>query len=145
VIVLDTTVLVYALGRDHPLREPCRQLVVSVGQGQVRATTSVETIQEFCQVRSRRNTPAQAAADARDHALLLRPLLLPEEIDLVAGLSAFGTNGGRLGSFDAVLGASAARRGLPLASADRGFDLVPGLIRLDPASPSFLEDCLAHG
>lgn len=30
-IVLDTTVLVYATGTEHPLREPCRRLVDRAG------------------------------------------------------------------------------------------------------------------
>jgi predicted nucleic acid-binding protein len=34
-IVLDTTVLVYAKGQDHPLREPCRALVEAIAAGNV--------------------------------------------------------------------------------------------------------------
>jgi hypothetical protein len=33
VIVLDTTVLVYAVGTDHPLREPCQHLIRAVAGG----------------------------------------------------------------------------------------------------------------
>ena len=111
----------------------------------MRATTTVEVIQEFCHVRARRTGPAEAAARAKDHLDLLRPLIRPEEDDLVAGLEAFAASAGRPGAFDAVLGATARRRQLPVASADRGFGVVPGLIWMSPASPSFLEDCLAYG
>ena len=53
-IVLDTTVLVYATGSDHPLREPGRRLVDAVANGVLTARTTVEVIQEFMPVRARR-------------------------------------------------------------------------------------------
>ena len=53
-IVLDTTVLVYATGSDHPLREPCRRLVDAVANGVLTARTTVELIQELMHVRARR-------------------------------------------------------------------------------------------
>jgi predicted nucleic acid-binding protein len=52
-IVFDTTVLVYAKGADHPLRDPCRQLIAAA-ERRIEATTTVEAIQEFVHVRSRR-------------------------------------------------------------------------------------------
>nr|MBA2294907.1 VapC toxin family PIN domain ribonuclease [Actinomycetota bacterium] len=45
-IVLDTTVLVYAVGDDHQLREPARAIVAAVESGDVQATTTVEAVQE---------------------------------------------------------------------------------------------------
>ena len=53
-IVLDTTVLVYAKGIDHPLRQPCRKLIDLIADGRIEATTTVEVIQEFVHVRARR-------------------------------------------------------------------------------------------
>ncbi|MHB1925477.1 MAG: type II toxin-antitoxin system VapC family toxin [Acidimicrobiales bacterium] len=144
-IVLDTTILVYSGGRQPQLRERCQSLLVSIEQKQIRATTSVEVIQEFCHIRARRTGAAEAAARAKDHLDLLRPLLRPDEDDLTAGLAAYAASGGRPGAFDAVLGATAQRRGLPVVSADRGFGRVGGLTWLNPASSSFLEDCLSYG
>src|SRR5690606_10517312 len=42
VIVVDTTILVYAVGDQHPLRSPCREVIAAIGQGEVAATTTVE-------------------------------------------------------------------------------------------------------
>jgi predicted nucleic acid-binding protein len=39
VILLDTTVLVYAKGEDHPLRDPCRELIAAVADRRIEATT----------------------------------------------------------------------------------------------------------
>jgi predicted nucleic acid-binding protein len=61
-IVLDTTVLVYAKGTDHPLRVPCRQLIQAVAERQIAATTTIEVIQEFVHMRARRRGREDAAA-----------------------------------------------------------------------------------
>lgn len=44
-IVLDTTVLVYAKGAEHPLRDPCRDLVAAIADERIAATTTAEVIQ----------------------------------------------------------------------------------------------------
>jgi len=121
-IVLDTTVLVYAKGTDHPFRDPCRELVGAIAEGRVEATTTVEAIQEFVHVRARRRSRADAAAIGRDYAELLSPLLEVTREDLREGLDLFERNE-RLGAFDAVLAAAAAQSGASaLVSTDAGFD-----------------------
>ena len=120
-IVLDTTVLVYAVGTDHPLREPCRQLIRAIAGGTILATTTIEVIQEFTHVRARRRDRKDAANLARDYIELLSPLLVVEETDLRDGLRLFEEGTG-FGSFDAVLAAAARAAGAEaLVSADTGF------------------------
>lgn len=126
-IVLDTTVLVYAKGAEHPLREPCRKLIAAIAEGAVTATTSVEVIQEFVHVRARRRDRADAAALGRDYAELLSPLLPVAPEHLEQGLALFERLQG-LGAFDAVLAAAAIDAGArALVSADGGFATVPRL------------------
>lgn len=126
-IVLDTTVLVYAKGADHPLRQPCRDLVAAVAAGSVEATTTAEAIQEFVHVRARRRKRADAAALGRDYAELLSPLLAVEREHLQQGLVLFERTK-RLGAFDAVLAAAAIAAGATaLVSADRGFAAIPAI------------------
>lgn len=120
-ILLDTTVLVYAKGQHHYLRDPCLQLVDAIAEGQIEATTTVEVIQEFVQVRSRRRDRSDAAALGRDYAELLSPLLSPSAQDLYDGLALYERSRG-IGAFDAVLVAAAARAGIStLVSADTAF------------------------
>lgn len=120
-ILLDTTVLVYAKGQDHPLRDPCRELIEAIAARHIEATTTVEVIQEFVHVRARRRDRTDAAALGRDYAELLAPLLSPSVDDLSTGLALFERNA-TLGAFDAVLAACAARSGLrAVVSADVGF------------------------
>lgn len=141
-IVVDTTVLVYAVGADHPLRDPCRRLIELVRDGAVSATTTVEAVQEFVHVRARRRSRPDAAALGLDYAVLLAPLVRPEQADLRAGLELFITLE-VLGAFGAVLSATAMRTEAALVSADRAFAAVPGLRHLDPAAADFEAALLA--
>jgi predicted nucleic acid-binding protein len=134
VIILDTTVLVYAVGDEHPLREPCRRLLATHGAGRLRATTTIEVIQEFVHVRARRRTRDDAVALARRFVEALDPIAATSD-DLEAGLRLFADHPA-LGAFDAVLAAVAiARSADALVSADRAFAALPGLRWLDPAAP----------
>lgn len=131
-VVLDTTVLVYAKGTDHPLRDPCRTLISVLADGRLEATTTPEVIQEFAHVRARRRDAKDAAALARDYAELLSPLLVIGREQLDHGLSLFETVS-ELGSFDAVLAASALDAdAAAVVSADRGFAAVGGLDHVFP-------------
>jgi predicted nucleic acid-binding protein len=130
VIVLDTTVLVYAKGADHPLRDPCRELISAVSVGEIDATTTAEVIQEFVHVRSRRRGRDDAAALGNDFAELLAPLLSVTSEHLRSGLRLFQATD-RLGAFDAVL-ASAAADADTLVSADTAFADVGGLRHVVP-------------
>jgi uncharacterized protein len=131
-ILLDTTVLVYAKGQGHPLRDSCRDLIQAIADGGIDATTTVEVIQEFVHVRARRRGRDEAARLGRDYAVLLSPLLSPNGEDLEDGLSLF-ERVDDLGAFDAVLAASAANAGVrAVVSADTGFADVPHIAHIVP-------------
>lgn len=131
-ILLDTTVLVYAKGQDHALREPCRELIQAIAERRIEATTTVEVVQEFVHVRARRRDRSDAAALGRDYAELLSPLLNVTAQDLTNGLALFERTQD-LGAFDAVLAASVARNGISaVVSADRGFARVPEISHVVP-------------
>lgn len=134
-IVVDTTVLVYAVGADHAHREPSRALVEAVEQGRLRATTTLEVIQEFAHVRARRRGRQDAVRHARAYADVFAPLLLPVREDLDSGLALFRQHG-RLGAFDALLAAAAIRAGAEaLVSADRAFAGVGGVRFVELGEP----------
>lgn len=142
-IVLDTTVLVYATGTHHPLRTPCRRLVDAIADGALSATTTVEVIQEFTHVRSRRRDRADAATLARALTDLMAPLLVVAESALRDGLATFA-GGTRIGAFDAVLAAAALTAGAEaMVSADTAFAEVPGLNLVIPTDDA-VTTLLAH-
>jgi predicted nucleic acid-binding protein len=135
-IVLDTTVLVYAKGAAHPLRDPCRRLIDAIAQGKLEATSTVEVIQELVHVRSQRRERSDAVALGVDYADLLAPLLTVSGEHLRRGLSLFERNE-RLGAFDAVLAATAIDIDAgALVSADGAFAHVTGLRHVVPDDAS---------
>jgi predicted nucleic acid-binding protein len=139
VIVVDTTVLVYAVGEQHPLAEPSRSLVAAVGDGRIQATTTAEVIQEFVHVRSRRRSRSDAVRAGRDYAELLSPLVAVERSTLEQGLALFERIP-TLGAFDAVLAATARETEADgLVSADAAFAEVPRLRFLELGSPALRE------
>jgi uncharacterized protein len=132
VIVLDTTVLVYAKGAEHAYRDPCRELIAAIADRRLQATTTAEVIQEFAHVRARRRGRADAAALARDYCDLLAPLLPITAESLEAGLRVFESTE-RLGAFDAVLAAAAAASGATaLVSVDTDFAALTTLRHVIP-------------
>ena len=131
-LVLDTAVLVYAVGSDHALREPCQALLDAVGRGELEATTTIEVIQEFAHVRARRRGRADAVTLARAYVDLLAPLAVVEQADLIEGLRLFEHHE-RLGAFDCVLAAAALALGADaLVSPDRGYAAVSGIRHVVP-------------
>ncbi len=143
-IVLDTTVLAYAVGADHPLRTPCRRLVRAIAEGEVIATTTIEVVQEFAHVRARRRDRKDAAELARDYIELLSPLLVVEELDLREGLRLF-EDSAAIGAFDAVLAAAAHAAGADaLVSADAGFSAATNIRHVTPDAGG-LRSLLGHG
>ncbi len=136
-IILDTTILAYAVGGEHPFRDACRRLLEAHADGRVEATTTVEVIQEFAHIRARRQPRPDAVHLARQYAAALNILVTTPD-DLDRGLGLFERYPA-LGAFDSVLAAVAlGHRAQALVSADRAFASVPGLPWVDPATPALL-------
>lgn len=132
-IVIDTSVLVYAVGDHHPLRDPARRVMTALRDGRIRARTSAEVIQEFAHVRARRRDRSDAHTLASAALVLLRPLISIEEKHVEAGLELW-ENIPELGSFDAILAAAAIDFSAELISADKAFGHVPMLDWVNLAS-----------
>ncbi len=138
-IVVDTTVLLYAVGGAHALQTPCRWLVEKIGSGEVRATTTPQVIQEFVHVYARRRGRGESARLGRNWCGLLSPLLTSSREELEQALDLYETHSD-LGAFDALLAATALTHELDgLASADRAFGAVDRLDHFDPAASSFAD------
>lgn len=124
-IVLDTTVLLYAVGTEHELREPCRRLLAAPKR--LALTTTAGVIQEFVHVRSRRRAQSDAVGLGRAYLTLLRPLLDIPDAAVEDALS-FLDQHASLGAFDAVLAAASLRAGCrAVVTVDRAFAQVDDL------------------
>lgn len=129
-LFLDPSVLLLAVGADHPWRSDCRGVLQRAAEGSLRLHLSVEGGQEFLFHRLRRTDRASALAQfAMINALVVwhdfDVAVLHAARDLVATAEVRGR--------DAVHAATALGAGFAsIVSCDRDFDRVPGLARLEP-------------
>lgn len=127
---LDPSVLLLAVGGEHRLREPCRQVLKHASEGRLGIHLSTEGGQEFLFHRMRRTDRDQAVRqfDLVDALAVWHPFdvdVLHKSRDLVSAGHALGR--------DAVHAATAILAGfVTIVSCDADFDNVPGLARLDP-------------
>jgi predicted nucleic acid-binding protein len=140
VIVVDTTILVYAVSTpSHPLVGPSQRLVRAITEAAVHATTTPDVIHEFVHVRTRLRDRSSAIELGRRFARLLAPLLTTGELELEAGLTLYERHR-NLGAFDALLAATAiAADADAFVSADRAFAQVRRLRHIDPSTPALDE------
>lgn len=133
-VFLDPSVLLLAVGAQHPLREPCRSVVEAAARGDLRLHLSVEGGQEFLFHRLRRGSLEDALRlfDLVDD-LVVWHAFDTEVLHRARALVATGAVRGR----DAIHAATALLAGFDsLISCDADFDRVAGLRRVDPAVES---------
>jgi uncharacterized protein len=129
----DTSIFIYALGIEHPYRDPCREVVRRAANGELRGEASTGLLQELAHQRMRRTGNRQAAAKAARNVAGLAWWHPVEPNDVHRGLDLFESHTD-LGARDSVFAAVALNRGIDaILATDRAFDEVPGLERIDPA------------
>lgn len=135
----DANVFLYAVGADTAYRSHCRRIVKLAGEGALSGEASVAMVQELLLVLSRRPiTRADAAGHARACAALCR-LHAFEPPDLQTAIELCEEHAW-LGARDAVHPATALNREIAaVLSADRVFDRIPGVTRVDPADTAAVD------
>jgi uncharacterized protein len=131
--LIDSAVFVYAVGADHPYREPCRRLVDALGRDAFQGEISVEAVQEFLHQRIRRTGDRAEATRLARHMAGLCPLHDVTVADLRAALELVAAYD-QLQARDAIHAATALNRGIAaIISPDPDFDGLAHLQRIDPA------------
>jgi predicted nucleic acid-binding protein len=129
----DTSIFVYALGGEHPYKEPCREIVRRAAIGDLQGEASADLLQELLHQRVRRTGDrVSAVKSVRNVAKLIwwHPL---EPNDVQRGIDLFETHAD-LNARDSVFAALALNRGIDaILATDRAFDEIGGLERIDPA------------
>jgi len=129
----DTSIFVYALGGEHPYREPCREIVRKAAVGDLQGEAGADLLQELLHQRARRTGDRQGAAKATRQVSRLAWWHSVEPADVQRGIDLYETHEG-LGAQDAVFAALAINRGIgAILATDQAFDEVDGLERIDPA------------
>lgn len=138
-VLVDANVFIYALGAEHPYRDPCRDVVAALARRDIEAETSVEILQEVVHVRRRRKGGPDAAARAREILAWDLPVHEFDVDDLERALSLIERDDS-LPVRDAVHAAMALNREIDaVLSTDRDFDRIDGLARIDPADARAVE------
>lgn len=138
-VLLDTNVFAYAMGGPSPYREPCRRIMELLATGAIEGEVSVDLVQEFLHLRLRRMRDRHAAVEAARHVAMLVALhdLTAAELTRAFVLCERHPH---LDARDAMFAAIALNRGLSaVITADRGFDGIPGLRRVDPLDADALD------
>lgn len=130
-VLLDTAVVAYTLGDDHPLKPPCVASIDAIDAGRIAAHASVELVQELMYHRLRRTDRATAVQQARDAKSMC--VLHDFDMDVLERTLALVASHPRIRGRDAVHAATALEHGIEtVLSPDTAFDGIPGLRRVDP-------------
>ena len=131
-VFVDTAVLMYAAGAEHPLRAPCARIVAGIREGEIKATTSVEVVQELMHRYISIGRPEAARTMATDALDLFAPVL-PITHAVMRRVPELGARYPTLQARDLVHVATCIHEGITeIVSPDRGFDGVAEVMRIDP-------------
>mgnify|MGYP001589299948 FL=1 len=130
--LLDANIFMYASGADHRLKQPSTAILSMVREQRLDANTDIEAFQEIMHVyQSRRDVKTGIAITSA--AMLLFPNALPVTIATIRGGADILARYPAIQSRDAIHAAVVFENGLEgIISADRGLDVIAGLVRFDP-------------
>jgi predicted nucleic acid-binding protein len=142
-VFVDTAVLMYAGGANHPLRAPCLSFLSLVVEAEIPAVTSVEVVQEILHRFTAIRLPDTGAAMAEETLDLFAPVL-PVTHAVMQRMPELTRRYPTLVARDLVHVATCAEEGVRLiVSIDRGFDAVVEVTRVDPADEQAIAALLA--
>lgn len=130
--LLDTNIVIYALGRDHPYREPCRAIMNQLEGHPHDYAADAEMLQEVLYVFSNRKD-IETGVSAVLRLLDLFPHVIPITGSEIAVAARLIGQPPQLSIRDAIHAAVALEHGLEgIVTADKVFDHIPGVRRFDP-------------
>jgi predicted nucleic acid-binding protein len=126
---VDANVVVYSGVRESPYREPCLEIMAAITRGEVEGRTSTAVLEEVWHIELSGRVRELDGLTARAYAILGPLLPVTDE----AFRRALGLEAPALGANDRVHVATCLTHGIDLVlSADRGFDSVAEVRRVDP-------------
>jgi uncharacterized protein len=131
---VDSAVLMYAAGADHPLRAPCQRIIQRIQDGDLDGVTSAEVVQEIVHRYLSIRRPDLARRIASDTLDLFAPVL-PITHGCVRRLPDLVGRYPALQARDLMHVATCVHEGITeIISPDRGFDEVAEVRRVDPVA-----------
>jgi predicted nucleic acid-binding protein len=136
---VDANPIIYS-ALDGPGREPCLRVLEAIASGDAQGRTSPAVLEEVWHVALRR-FPAQLDGLVESAMTIFSPLLPVTEEALQRALS---LEHSALGPNDRLHLGTCHTEGIEVVlTADRAFDQVPGIKRVDPFDPGAVERLLA--
>ena len=136
-VFLDTSVVMYAAGAAHSLRDPCQRALRTAVEQDIPLVTSSEVLQEMLHRYVSIGRPELARQVLETTRDLCHEIAAVEEADAVAALDLLLAHD-TLSPRDAIHAAVMARLELSrILSTDRDFDALEAVQRLDPRAASF--------
>ena len=131
---IDTNVPMYAVGAEHPLKKPCLAILEAVATGVLTAVTDIEVLQEILHRYTALGSRTRAVEVVRLF-LQVVPEALPITKDTFLLAIELHLSYTAIQARDALHAAVMQQHGIErIISADRHFDSLPGITRLDPSS-----------
>lgn len=131
---LDTNIVMYAIGKEHPYKKPCMVTLKRVEEELIRVVINVEVLQEVLHrylSLGKPRTATIAFAALKDLCEEVLPVL-ESDMDLALQLL---QESPQITVRDAVHAATMRNNGLSkIISTDKHFDAVKGICRVDPAN-----------
>ncbi|MDR0626887.1 MAG: type II toxin-antitoxin system VapC family toxin [Bifidobacteriaceae bacterium] len=129
-VFVDSPVLLYAIGGEHPLRAPSRAIVRAATDGRIELHASIEAVQEVLFHRMRRGGREEAIRAAADYLDLVVCHPLNEA---VMRRSLLVVTSSQIRGRDALHAATALAAGFnEIITSDADFADVPGLTAISP-------------
>jgi len=133
-VFVDSAVVMYAAGADHPMRDACIRIMDRISSGAFPAETSVEVVQELFHRYLSLRRPDIATRLAEQTMDIFAPVL-PVTHAVMRRVPELATRYPHLQARDLVHVATCIHEGITeIISPDQGFDDVAELRRLDPSS-----------
>ena len=131
--LIDSNVLMYAAGGEHPHREPSLRLLARIAKGEVQAAVSAEILQEILH-RYRSLGHWEQGRELYDAVRESIPFVVSITEEIVDHARVLMEVHRGLSGRDAVHAATVLENRLDsICSYDRDFDMVEGLRRIEPA------------
>ncbi|MBI3245615.1 MAG: type II toxin-antitoxin system VapC family toxin [Deltaproteobacteria bacterium] len=129
---LDTNIVMYAVGKDHPHKEPCRAVLEQVERDEIDVVTSVEVLQEVLHRYYSLNRPDLAELAYRSLEKSCEQILSVTKADLDRAFHLLKIHLD-IRSRDAIHAAVMLNNGLThILSTDTHFDRIAGITPVEP-------------
>lgn len=127
--LIDTNIILYSLGREHPLKEPCRRLIAKITSGEIAANIDVEILQEVLYIYAHRNERVKGIAACR-YLLDIFPNPFSVSKNEISSAISFMDKYPSLVSRDAIHASVVVNNKLKgIISEDRDYDMIKGIKR----------------